>query len=58
MSERLINEETRPLEAVKFLQPIIISCVTLGKELHAGHSLLLSTADLLKVGLGESNLLS
>lgn len=32
---------------------IILTCITLGKELHAGHMLLLATADLLRVGLGS-----
>jgi len=35
------------------IKPIIVTSVTLGKELHAGHILLLATADLLRTGLGS-----
>ncbi len=55
MNERLIKEEGVELAETATLKPVIILCVTLGKELHAGHALLLSTADLLKVGLGEES---
>lgn len=37
----------------KGLKPVLVAGVTLGKELHAGHCLLLATADLLKSNLGE-----
>lgn len=35
------------------LKPIIVTSVTLGKELHAGHMLLLASADVLRVGFGS-----
>lgn len=54
MIERSSNNETAPApEKVASLKPIIVSYVTLGKELHAGHILLMATADLLRKGLGE-----
>lgn len=40
------------IEAEKNIKPVVLTSVTLGKELHAGHMLLLSTADLLRRGLG------
>lgn len=41
------------LEPQTKIKPVVVTGVTLGKELHAGHMLLLATADLLRVGLGE-----
>lgn len=38
--------------------PVVFSSVTFGKELHAGHMLLLATADLLRLGLGGAKPLS
>lgn len=41
-------------ETVRNIKPIVLTSVTLGKELHAGHLLILSSAELLRRGLGST----
>lgn len=41
-------------ETIRNIKPIVLTSVTLGKELHAGHLLILSSAELLRRGLGST----
>lgn len=48
------DENSRIAEKTEPIKPVVVTSVTFGKELHAGHMLLLATADLLRFNLGNT----
>lgn len=52
MSQETLRPSIENAEQENNTRPVIVTSVTLGKELHAGHIILLANADLLRSGLG------
>ncbi len=53
MTEREGFIDLESKERLESVRPVVATSVTLGKELHAGHMLLLATADVARKGLGS-----